>query len=213
MLVNLSLNLVFVLGGILLVDTVFRALILVFAGTFLLRISGRQSISQMTSPQLIVMLSIGAIIIEPINASSVGRTILAVGVFVGALVLMEYLEVKFNFIESFISGKSVIVIENGELKPDALRKLRMTVDQLEMRLRQHAIGSFQDVKIATIEPNGELGYELMRHAKPVTIGELEQLLSKYINPQTQDKNVDPATLFRELQEKHAEDRTYPSNLQ
>lgn len=28
----------------------------------------------------------------------------------------------------------------------------------------------------TIEPNGQLGYELMRHAKPVTIGELERML-------------------------------------
>lgn len=184
------------------VDTFMRALILVFAGTLLLRISGRQSISQMTSPQLIVMLSIGAIIIEPINASTIGRTILAIGVFVGALVFMEYLQVKFNFIESFISGKSAIVIENGEIKPKALLKLRMTVDQLEMRLRQHAIGSFQDVKIATIEPNGELGYELMRHAKPVTIGELEHLLSKYVNPQTQTE--EPGELFIELLSKQTQ---------
>lgn len=200
------------LGGILLVDTIIRALILVFAGTFLLRISGRQSISQMTSPQLIVMLSIGALIIQPINASTIWRTVLAVGVFVGALTLMEYLQVKFNFIESFISGKSAVVIENGEIKPDALRKLRMTVDQLEMRLRQHAIGNFQDVKIATIEPNGELGYELMRHAKPVTIGELEQLLSKYVNTHTH-KDDQPASLFSELQAKHAQKRPYPNKLQ
>lgn len=194
-------------------DTVIRALILVFAGTILLRISGRQSISQMTSPQLVVILSIGAIIIEPINASSVSRTLLAVGAFIGALVLMEYLQVKSNFIESLISGKSAIVIENGEIKPDALRKLRMTVDQLEMRLRQHSIGSFQDVKIATIEPNGELGYELMRHAKPVTIGELEQLLSKFINAQTQTKSDEPAALFRELHEKYVEEQNYSNNLQ
>ncbi len=193
------------------IDTVIRASILVFAGTFLLRISGRQSISQMTSPQLIVMLSIGAIIIEPINASSIGRTLLAVGVFVGALVLMEYLQVKFDFIESFISGKSAIVIENGEIKPEALRKLRMTVDQLEMRLRQHSIGSFQDVKIATIEPNGELGYELMRHAKPVTIGELEELLSKYVNPQAQTD--EPSELFKELTERNVQKQTYSNTLQ
>lgn len=195
------------------IDTIFRALILVFAGTIFLRISGRQSISQVTSPQLIVMLSIGTIIVEPINANSVTRTLLAVGSFIGALVLMEYLQVKFNFIESFISGKSAIVIENGEIKPDALRKLRMTVDQLEMRLRQHSIGGFQDVKIATIEPNGELGYELMRHAKPVTLGELEQLLSQFINVQTLAKSDEPSALFRELQKKYEEEQNYTNNLQ
>ncbi|UUZ87246.1 hypothetical protein LJK88_32375 [Paenibacillus sp. P26] len=34
------------------------------------------------------------------------------------------------------------------------------------------------MKTATIEMNGGLGYELKKHAKPVTFGELEELLSR-----------------------------------
>ncbi|MCF7752841.1 DUF421 domain-containing protein [Paenibacillus xylanexedens] len=36
-----------------------------------------------------------------------------------------------------------------------------------------AIGS------ATVEPNGQLGYVLKRHARPVTIGDLEEILRSY----------------------------------
>jgi uncharacterized membrane protein YcaP (DUF421 family) len=54
-----------------------------------------------------------------------------------------------------------------------LKKLRLTVDQLEMRLRNQGISNIEDVKKATIEPNGLLGYELQEDAKPLTIGEFK----------------------------------------
>ncbi|BFH14315.1 DUF421 domain-containing protein [Paenibacillus melissococcoides] len=68
------------------------------------------------------------------------------------------------------------MIENGEINQKNLHTIRMTVDQLEIRLRQEGIANISDVKIATLEPNGQLGYEFMRHAKPVTVGKLERLL-------------------------------------
>ncbi|MFD3273692.1 hypothetical protein ACE3MS_26690 [Paenibacillus dendritiformis] len=40
------------------------------------------------------------------------------------------------------------------------------------------IVSVSDVKYATIEISGHMGYELMRHAKPVTIGEMEKMLAQ-----------------------------------
>ena len=44
----------------------------------------------------------------------------------------------------------------------------MTKEQLEARLRQKGIAYISDVKTATIECDGGLGYELMEHAQPVT---------------------------------------------
>jgi uncharacterized membrane protein YcaP (DUF421 family) len=54
----------------------------------------------------------------------------------------------------------------------------MSVDQLEARLRENGISSITDVKTASIEITGQLGYELMKHAKPVTIGDLEKTLDQ-----------------------------------
>ncbi|WP_420912366.1 YetF domain-containing protein [Mesobacillus campisalis] len=56
-----------------------------------------------------------------------------------------------------------------------------------MRLRGQGITRFQDLKIATIEPNGLLGYELKEDAKPVTVGELKKILNSY-GLQQQDSN-------------------------
>lgn len=40
------------------------------------------------------------------------------------------------------------------------------------------ITSIADLETATMEPNGQLGYVLKRHARPVTIGDLEALLKQ-----------------------------------
>jgi uncharacterized membrane protein YcaP (DUF421 family) len=157
-------------------DTILNALLLVFAGVLLLRLAGRKSISQMTLAQTVVMISIGSIIIQPIVETSVARTVVAASVFVGALILMEYLQVKFNFVEKFITGKSKVIIKNGELQLNNLRRLRFTVDQLEMRLRQQGISTITDVKTATLEPNGQIGYELIDEAKPLTVREFKKLM-------------------------------------
>lgn len=53
----------------------------------------------------------------------------------------------------------------------------MTVDHLETRLRQNGVSNISDVKFATLEPNGQVGYELKQHAKPVTSVELERILN------------------------------------
>lgn len=156
---------------------IWKSFLLILAGIFLLRISGRKSISQMTLAQTVVMISIGTIIVQPIVEKSIIRAIIGAAIFVVSIVVLEYLELKFNFMEKFITGKSKIVIENGKLNIQNLKKLRLTVDQLEMRMRNQGISKFEDVKFATLEPNGLLGYELNEDAKPLTVGEFKKLLA------------------------------------
>jgi len=186
------------------------SVIMVLVGILLLRIAGRKSISQMTIAQTVIMISIGSIIIQPIIEHSIVKTIIASTIFIAGLVLMEYLQVRFNFIERLLTGKSKIVIENGVIQTNMLRKLRFTVDQLEMRLRQQGITRFEDVKIATLEPNGQLGYELTREAKPVTIGDLEKMLPQLI-VQLQQQQSSPGPLFKEVQT-HQHKDPHPNRL-
>nr|WP_263325292.1 DUF421 domain-containing protein [Neobacillus sp. Marseille-Q6967] len=156
---------------------IWKSFVLIFSGILLLRIAGRKSISQMTLAQTIVMISIGTIIVQPIVEKSVSKAVIGAAIFVAAIVILEFLQLKFNMFEMFITGKSKLVVENGTLNIQNLRKLRLTVDQLEMRLRNQGISKIEDLKWATIEPNGLLGYELNDDAKPLTVGEFKKLLA------------------------------------
>lgn len=184
-------------------ETAWQSIVMVISGVLLLRIAGRKSISQMTMAQTVVMISIGSIIIEPIVETSVWEAIIGAGIFIIALITMEYVQIKFNFLEKLITGKSKVVIENGVPHTENLKKLRYTVDQLEIQLRQQGITSFSDVQKATLEPNGQLGYELVPDARPLTVKDFKQLLQI---EQNQDANQQEAhNIFDELSEKDKKD--------
>lgn len=191
---------------------IWQSFLLIVSGILLLRLAGRKSISQMTLAQTIVMISIGTIIVQPIVEKSVMKAVLGAAIFVISSILIEVLEVKFNFFEKFITGKAKIVIENGTLNTKNLKKLRLTVDQLEMRLRNHGISNIGDIKIATIEPNGLLGYELNENAKPLTVGEFKKLVELYFplihgvgQHKTQTSSQEKGNIFEEIKDGSPQD--------
>lgn len=123
--------------------------------------------------------------------------------------------IKFDILESFFSDKAVIVIENGEPNLKNFKKIRLTVDRLETRLRQNGVSSMKDVKTGTIEVSGQLGYELKDDKKPLTkedfitimteISELNQLMRGYQN--TRKNNSD--NMFQEVMNKNKEGKNEP----
>ncbi|OAS89503.1 MULTISPECIES: DUF421 domain-containing protein [Metabacillus] len=156
-------------------DWVWKAILIVIVGTLLLRVAGRKSISQMTLAQTVIMVGIGSLLIQPVAGKNLATTFGVGGILVVTLVIIEYLELKSDRFEKFITGQSKIVIENGILNEKNLSKLRLTVDQLEMKLRQQNVSKISDVQWATLEPNGQLGYALKQDAQPVTKKEFQQL--------------------------------------
>jgi len=154
-----------------------QAVGIVFVGTILLRIAGRKSISQMTIAQVVVMIGLGTLLIQPIAGKGYWMTFVLGAVLVLSMRLMEFLEIKADWLETLITGKSVVVIENGKLNQLNMRKLRLTTDKLEMRLRQVGISSLSDVEWATIEVSGNVGYQLKPAKQPATKGDLQKLIN------------------------------------
>ncbi|AVP63772.1 DUF421 domain-containing protein [Clostridium botulinum] len=185
----------------------FQVILIFLVGTFILRIGGRKSISQMTIPQTIVMIGLGSLLIQPITGKGLLATFIAAFIIIILMVLTEYLQVKVDFFENIFSGKSIIVIENGKLNIKNMKKIRMTVDKLETRLRQAGISSIEDVKYATIEVSGQLGYELKEDKKPLTVGEFKSLINEImINSNVKfevKKNIEN-NIFEELNNKKFE---------
>ncbi|KAF1677704.1 hypothetical protein BTW01_17050 [Bacillus sp. SKDU12] len=180
-----------------------EAFVLIIAGVILLRISGRKSIAQMTSTQTVVMISIGTIIVQPIIEYSLFKTLIAAAIFTMTLIMMEWIQMRSNIAEKMLTGKAKIVIENGQLHIENLKKMRLTVDQLEMQLRLHGVSSIQDVKSATLEANGQLGIELTEDAKPLTVRDLKKLIhSDFIRKDGQAQQSTNENIFDEIGKKN-----------
>jgi len=156
---------------------IWKAIVIVFGGVLILRIAGRKSISQLTVAQTVMMVAVGSLIIQPVGDRSIWITMLITFLLVVYLVLIEYMVLKSNALERFFYGQSIIVVENGQLNEHNLKKLRLTVDMLELRMRQESIENISDLKWATIESNGKLGYLLKTEKKHATKEDIQLLIS------------------------------------
>lgn len=186
-------------------DWIWKVVIIFFVGTFILRVGGRKSISQMTISQTIVMIGLGSLLVQPLAGKGLIITLLSAFFITLVMVITEYVEIKFDFLENLFIGKSVIVIEDGNINLDNLKKIRLSIDMLETRLRQVGISSIDDVKYATIEVSGQLGYELKENKKPITKGELQKLsndiyeLKKYISNNLILQSDNKNNIFTEIE--------------
>lgn len=152
------------------------------------------------------MLGLGSLLIQPVTGNGLLITFLAAIIMTILMMITEFLEIKVDFLETLFSGKAVVVIENGKINLENLRKLRLSIDKLETRLRQVSISSIEDVQNATIEVSGRLGYELKDGKKPLTkenfitlmseISELKMLIGKNANTQTNQNKEN--NIFEEI---------------
>lgn len=192
-------------------DLILTTILIFFVGKLILRLGGRKSLAQMTMTEAIVTLSLGTILVQPITSKDPLTTFLVIFLFVGLAIISEYLEMKFDFIETLFIGKSIIVVEKGKIKIENLKKLRMSIDKLEIRLRQAGISSIDDIEYATIEPSGKLGYELKDNKKPLTKEDFIEFLSNLTEFNGRQSSVKKKTrskkkgdLFKEIKDKTTE---------
>lgn len=184
-------------------DFAWQAIIMMLSGFLLLRISGRKSIAQMSIPTTVVMISIGAIIVQPIIEHSMIKTIVTIAIFVALLIVLEFLQMKIDVLEKLLSGQAISVIENGQFNLKNIRKIRMTIDKIEMQMRQNGISNLADIKNATIEPNGQMGYELKPDARPLTVGEFKKLMGAMVIKQNQSADIDGSLFYEVIHDEHA----------
>jgi uncharacterized membrane protein YcaP (DUF421 family) len=133
----------------------------------------------MTVAQTVMMVAVGSLIIQPVSERNIWITMVITFLLVVTLIAIEYLALKYDYLEGFFYGKSIIVVENGQVNKENLRKLRLTVDMLEVRLRQQGIERISDVEWATIESNGLLGYMLKPEKKYATKEDIQKLISLF----------------------------------
>lgn len=168
---------------------ILESIAILLTGFFLVRIAGKKTVAEMSGLEIITLLAIASTISHAISEKSLLKTIIVLCTFVALLILIQFLTTKFSIMKNIFIGKETPVIQNGKIISNNLKKLRLTVDQLEARLRENGITSISDVKNASFEITGQLGYELMQHARPVTIGDLEKILDEKITKLLQQVTV------------------------
>ena len=74
----------------------------------------------------------------------------------GVELILAVLSMRFINFRRFLCGKPVILIENGTILQDNLRRTRVTLDELTEQLREKGVLDLATVKYVILETNGQI---------------------------------------------------------
>ena len=123
-----------------------------------LRVMGKRELGQMNVYDLAAILLLANAVQ---NAMTEGKGQLGVGVAsAGTLLLlgagMSYIFIRLPKLEQRVVGVPTILIQDGKLLPDHLRRENVTLDEVTLVLREHEIERIDQVKLAVLEPDGTM---------------------------------------------------------
>ena len=71
-------------------------------------------------------------------------------------------------LRAILCGKPSIVVQDGKLRQQEMKKVRMTVDELIEELRLQGVTDISSVKYAILETSGQVSVLLYQHLQPAT---------------------------------------------
>lgn len=123
-----------------------------------MRIMGKRQISDLQTSELVITLIISDIAAIPMQNTS--QPLLSGFVPIIILIFIEVaisiIMMKSNKFRQVLCGAPVVVIKNGKVYKSEMKKLRLTIEDLSVQLRQQNIFSFQEVEYCIVETNGQI---------------------------------------------------------
>ena len=136
----------------------------------LTKIIGKRQIKQLTYIEYIVGITIGSIaaFMATEMDGPVYHSLIAMGIFAIFPVVMEWLSLKSKKLRDFFEGKSTVLIKEGKILEDNLKKERLTAEDLMEQLRIKNVYKVADVEFALMETSGEISVLLKSQNQPIT---------------------------------------------
>ena len=138
--------------------TFIRAIILYIIVLIVMRLMGKREIGQLQPFELAISIMIADLASVPMTELGIPITngiIPILGLLVMHM-LISILNMKNINIRRIISGQPSLLINRGKIDEKVLKKERITINELQERLRRNNIFSLEDVEYAILETSGEV---------------------------------------------------------
>ncbi|RED54595.1 DUF421 domain-containing protein [Cohnella lupini] len=138
------------------------------------RILGKRQISQLSLFEYITGISLGNLTgyISLDTDRNWGLGFVALSVWVMISVGIEFLQLKSKRARNILDGKPAILIQNGKILEDHMKKERVTSDELLEMLRMKDVFNISTVEFAIMDTSGELNVLLKKENQPLTASDL-----------------------------------------
>lgn len=139
-------------------EVIVRTLVAIVVLFVLTRMLGKRQISQLSLFEYITGITIGSITayISLDIEKDWYLGIIALAVWVIVSYLIELLQLKSKKLRPWIESSATVLIKNGMILEENLKKEKLTNEELLEQLRKKNIFNVAKVEFAIIEPNGEI---------------------------------------------------------
>ncbi|GAK11312.1 DUF421 domain-containing protein [Geomicrobium sp. JCM 19039] len=133
-----------------------RVLFFYFFLLISLRVMGKREVGELTLLDFVVSIMIAEFAVTGIEEESLIEGMFPIIILACLQIVLAYISLKSNRLRDLLDGQPTIVIENGKVDEQAMRRLRYNFDDLMLQLRQHDLTDFTQVAYAILEPSGDL---------------------------------------------------------
>jgi len=168
--------------GIPLLEKILRPIVVYAFLVISLRLSGKRELVQLNPFDLVVLLTLS----NTVQNAIIGDDNSVSGGIIGAtsLLVTNFLVVRFLYghrkLDQLVEGKADVLIENGKVRTQHLKKELITTAQLEAAAHKQGFSSLSEVEQCVLEPGGTMTFlgkkpaaEEVRHQE--LLGKLESL--------------------------------------
>lgn len=162
--------------------TLFLYLILIVG----VRLMGKRQVGQMEPSEFVVTMLVANLASIPMQDEGIPlfSGLVPILTVLGAELVLSVASMGSIRLRRALCGKPVILIENGRILQDNLRRTRITLDELTGHLRLKEVLDLRTVQFAILETNGDLSVFLFPPERPATAREAKIQAQKQALPVT-----------------------------
>ena len=129
-----------------------------------LRLTGKRQTGQYAPFDLVLLLILSNAVQNSMNAgdNSLVGGLVSAATLIGCHVVLAQLTFRYAWMERLIDGSPQVLVQQGQVNTDLMRKELLSTDDLEAALRASGCLHLHEVERATIETNGQITVVLRR---------------------------------------------------
>lgn len=135
----------------------------------LTKLMGNKQMSQLSMFDYIIGITIGSIAAEmATNLEEFQEPLTAMIIYAALSILISYANYKSIVLRRFLTGKSLVLFENGKLYEGNLKKARLDINEFLMLCRTQGYFNIANLQTAILEPNGKISFLPLSQYRPAT---------------------------------------------
>ena len=149
--------------------SIIRTVLLYAFVVLAVRLMGKRQISDMQPSELVITLIVSEIAALPMQNTSqpLLSGVVPVLVLVALEIAASIFMMKCGSFRKLMCGSPIVVIRDGKILQNEMRRLRLTTEDLCVQLRQQGVFSIEEVQYCIVETNGKVSVlEKPQNRKP-----------------------------------------------